>query len=1182
MDQRDDTSEGFVLRVLGPTVLERDGQALAIGGPRQRAVLVRLALAEGRLVPAERLVEDVWGPDAQSSIVATLHSYVSRLRSSIGDNTRLRRDGPGYVLDLGEDEVDARIFERDAGRARDLVASDPAAAVVLLDRVLGMWRGPAYADVLDMDAASAAAVRLDELHLGAIEARFDALLGLGRHDSVVAELERVVDEHLLRERFTAQLMLALYRGGRQADALRAYERTRRHLIDELGLDPSPGLVKLESAILAHDPSLAAPAVEPRPGVPAAATTATAGSPAPGTPDSAPLGPSPVALPPSAIRHGSRPFVGRAAALEDLRTAWSAALTGKRRFVLIEGEAGAGKSRLAAQFANEAHGNGAVVLWGRATTEAIVPYEPLVEALRTVLRTVSPEARRRVVEGRDGLALLMPFLADLDIGVEVAKPEIGTDRYVLFETVAELLDAESAVWPLVFVLDDLQWSDPLSLRLLHHLLHHERSARLLAVSTVRTVPVTPNAELDTFLADLTRDGLLSRITLEGLNESEIAELLDGEDASRQQQAAEILRTTHGNPFFVTELVEHGRGSALPASVRDVIGTRLDRLPTEPSRLVTVAAVAGTNTSLPVLAWATGLNHEDLLDAIDATIDAGLLAEEEASGSLVFRHALVRQVALARLSRSRRSTIHLTLADALTALGSTPHELAHHLVEAGGLAAPERVVAASVAAGRDALDVLAYEEAEQWAQRALAVAGLTDPRLRCDAFLLSSDAHRALGDRTAARTSAAQAAAEARRSADPLMLARSAEAMALARAGPGFDFGTQDAQLDALLKEALDGLPHGEVDHRVRLLGASMSNAAAEGDLLALKGLGDEALALAESNEHHALVATVHLTARMAGWRVDLLEQRLATDRAGWAAAEKAGSINLQLSTLLYGIADLVEAGSVAEAEEWFARFRERAATVRQPVYDAFVGFIDGTLKLLRGEYDESAKLADEALLRGLQSHGVNAEQAWAGQAFIRAWDRGHLDELTELAEKAQSQAPNMPVWRVALGACLVAAGRAEEARPVLEELVTEEEGIRQNTDSMWLVVGGLLVEIARELGDRERARILRRELEPYVGRITMSGLGRASLGPVTRFVGLAAHVAGDLDAADDLLRAAAEQAHDIGAVPHEARALHDRALVLEERDGAGDADEAADLRQQARGLADSIGLVLGGLGAASRT
>ncbi|MCU1359921.1 MAG: putative HTH-type transcriptional regulator, partial [Ilumatobacteraceae bacterium] len=157
-----------------PTTLERAGKAVSIGGPRQRAVLARLAHAEGRLVVVERLVEDLWGVDAPASILTTLQGYVSRLRSALDQPDRLRRDGPGYVLDLSADQVDTRSFEDRVARARHVVVSDPHAALDLLDSALALWRGPAFADMAEFDEmewAVSAATRLDELHLGAHELR---------------------------------------------------------------------------------------------------------------------------------------------------------------------------------------------------------------------------------------------------------------------------------------------------------------------------------------------------------------------------------------------------------------------------------------------------------------------------------------------------------------------------------------------------------------------------------------------------------------------------------------------------------------------------------------------------------------------------------------------------------------------------------------------------------------------------------------------------------------------------------------------------------------------------------------------------------------------------------------------------------------------------------------------------
>lgn len=1172
------------LRVLGPTTLERSGVSVAIGGPRQRAVLLRLAHAEGRLVTVERLVEDLWGVDAPASILTTLQGYVSRLRSALDQPERLRREGPGYVLDLDAPEMDTRAFEDHVARARQLVSTDAGAAITHLDTALGLWRGPAFADLVEfeeMEWAVAAATRLDELRLSAHELRFEVMLDLGRHAQMVPELESAVQQHPLRERLTAQLAVALYRNGRQADALRAVDRTRRVLLDELGLDLSPDLVRLENAILGHEAWLSAPASDAAAARPAV-RTAPASEP---TDDrssgeagrAVAEGASPVPLPSVVARLAARPFVGRDDAMHQLRAAWDDALLGRRRVVVIEGEAGAGKTRLAAQFAAEAHARGAVIMWGRATAEAIVPYEALVEALRTVLRTVSDNARQRVLDGRSGLGMLVPFVGGDERDV-ATTPELGTDRYVLFETVAELMDAESAVHPIVFVLDDVQYADGLTLRLLQHLLRHERQARLLIVGTVRTMPPVDNPNVDVFMADMRRDDTLHNIQLTGLDESEVAELLDVSGSEiPASKAAMILEATRGNAFYVTELAEHGDATTMPASVRDVLNVRLGWLPASSHRLVTFAAVAGSSATMPVLALATGFGSDEFIDAADAALADGVLAEDPSTGVFAFRHALVEQVVLDRISQTRRATMHLSIADALEAVGGGALELAHHLLAAGRLVAPDRAVMAAVTAGRRALDVLAYEDGLQWAQKALGVSGRIESRSRCEALLLSSDAQRALGDRQAARTAAAEAADEARLTADPLMLARAAEAVALARAGIGFDFGTEDDGLDDLLREALRGLPDTDVTHRSRLLGASLSNAAAAGDLLALRGLSVEALELADAHGQLMLVATAHLAARMSNWRVHLLDARLAADRHALAAAEKSGSKHLQLNALLYGISDLTEAGEILEAYTWFLRLRTLAAEVRQPVYDAFVGFFDATVALLRGEYERSAQLADEALLRGLQSHGVNAEQAWSGQTFIRAWDRGELATMTSLVEQAAARPPHLAIWKVALAACLVSSGRGDEARPVLDELITPD-GIAHNPDSLYLAIGALLVEIAREVGTPHHAELLCKHLLPYRGRVIVTGLGRASLGPLDRFIGVAAFMAGDLQLADQLLAGAVAQSQAMMAVPHVARAMYDRATVLDARFGLGSA-EAAALRDEALRLAEGIGLVVGGLAAA---
>lgn len=208
------------------------------------------------MVSADRLVECVWGEAAPSSARHVLHTYVSQLRAALGDGVSLRTQPPGYVLELDGERLDASRFERRLRAARD--AEDAETALALLEEALSEWRGPVAADLEVEGDAHIAARRLEALRVEAIEARADAALALGRHAELVADLEQLVATEPLRERPREQLMLALYRSGRQSAALAAYRDARHHFSSELGIEPGPELRRLERAILEHDPSLAAP------------------------------------------------------------------------------------------------------------------------------------------------------------------------------------------------------------------------------------------------------------------------------------------------------------------------------------------------------------------------------------------------------------------------------------------------------------------------------------------------------------------------------------------------------------------------------------------------------------------------------------------------------------------------------------------------------------------------------------------------------------------------------------------------------------------------------------------------------------------------------------------------------------------------------------------------------------
>jgi YVTN family beta-propeller protein len=245
--------------------VRRGTRALPLGSPKQRALLGFLLLHANELVPRDRLIEELWGDAAPATVNAVLSVYLSRVRRLLADgggDDVLATQAPGYVLRVPADRLDARRFEDlvDRGR-RALAAEDHEQATATLREALALWRGPALADLAHEEFAQREIGRLEELRLAALEDRIEADLVLGRHEGLVAELEPLVAEHPYRERLHAQLMRALYRSGRQAEALEAYQRARRALVEELGIAPGPRLQELERAILRHDPSLEAP--EPR-------------------------------------------------------------------------------------------------------------------------------------------------------------------------------------------------------------------------------------------------------------------------------------------------------------------------------------------------------------------------------------------------------------------------------------------------------------------------------------------------------------------------------------------------------------------------------------------------------------------------------------------------------------------------------------------------------------------------------------------------------------------------------------------------------------------------------------------------------------------------------------------------------------------------------------------------------
>jgi DNA-binding SARP family transcriptional activator len=426
-------------RILGPLEALDDGRRISLGGARQRAVLALLLLHANEPVPRDVIIDELWGEAPPPTAAKVLQNCVSALRKELRERAEtLRTIGSAYALRLAPDELDRDRFERllTEGRAA-LAGGDSVAAAERLREGLALWRGSPLSDFAYEQFAQEEIARLEELHVAAVEERIEADLALGRHAELVSELEALVARHPLRERLRGQLMLALYRSGRQAEALEAYHNTRRSLQTELGIEPSRALHELERAILSQEPAL-----DVRPAV----AELRAG------------------------RLAASALTGRDQELDLLEAGLEDALAGRGRLFVIVGEAGAGKTRLADELASRAKLRGARILWGRGWHGGGAPaYWPWRQALR-------------------GVGPTLPEEPDAD----------DSARFRLFGLVTETLRGQSAEQPLVLVLDDLQAADEDSFLLLEFVASElpEMAALVLALSREETERLDELARLAT--------------------------------------------------------------------------------------------------------------------------------------------------------------------------------------------------------------------------------------------------------------------------------------------------------------------------------------------------------------------------------------------------------------------------------------------------------------------------------------------------------------------------------------------------------------------------------------------------------------------------------------------------------------------------------------------------------------
>ena len=427
---------------------------------------------------------------------------------------------------------------------------------------------------------------------------------------------------------------------------------------------------------------------------------------------------------------------------------------------------------------------------------------------------------------------------------------------------------------------------------------------------------------------------------------------------------------------------------------MIGLRLDRLDPRVIQVLNLAAVAGSAATLPVLVDASGLEGDDLLDATDVAVAAGLLVEDGA-GRLSVPHALIGQAIRARLGRTRRLDLHRRVAAAIEQSSdrqSAPAVLAHHLFEAGSLVDRDTRIAAGLRAGRRSVDVGAYEDAASWADR---VEGLVTDQVgardRAVLALLRSDLERCQGDRAKAIAAARDGAVWARRDGDPMLLASAAESWMMSLSGVGFDIGmpADGRPRRSCWSGRSPSCPPDLRRYQVRMRSMLASVLVPDPDPTRRVQLADEAMAIAAVGDESELVASALLARRLAWWQLDRLDERTAVVLDAVRHAHDAGNVHLELTAMLFAMSDLLEQGRMAEHLAMLDEFTARADELHVVLFQVYGMFQRASHALSAGDYAEARRLADAALAAGRRSHGVNAEVAYAGVWFRLALDLGTL-------------------------------------------------------------------------------------------------------------------------------------------------------------------------------------------------
>jgi DNA-binding SARP family transcriptional activator len=1154
------------IALCGGLTVERDGLRIEgeLAGRQGREVFAYLALNRKRPVSRDEVAAMLWPEQAPRAPEAALNTILARLRRVLGHDALGARGQLTLALDR-DSWIDVEVAEQGAVTAGALLERDDAAgarshaarsleliAGPLLPELSHTWVHQWRRDLGDMSA-----------RLMSVMVRASLELGGSELPDAARWSERLIEREPFRESAYAMLMEVHAARGDVAEALMVYERLRRLLSSELGVPPSPSVAALHRRLLGQ--------------APAGVTAAPGGGRQPPG-DDLPAGRT-VPLPTFLRRRSEGPIAGRSQERGLLLAPWTEP-GDQSSLSAISGEPGIGKSTLVASVARELHDAGALVLYGRAEEDPILPYGALTQAIRHYVRS-QPQLTtdEQMVTHLTELRWLLPELAELPAPPDRASDDRRTERLRLYRATAAVIAHAARDRNMLLVLDDLHWADSDTISVLRQLLGETFEHPIQFVVTYRDGEVGSGHPLARMLAGLRRDMPFTQIALAGLDQPAIAELL-GPASSDRELVARLHEHTAGNPFFIEEVVRTlgelgsavdqdprqaaGNVPLLPEGVQAVIQDRLRRLAEPTQDALAAAAVLGMNFGSELLEAMTGAHEPDA--AIDQAVASGLVLETDRTDYRYrFCHTLARDAVYQSLGAGRRAQLHLRAARALERrrrwFAVEPAEIARHLAASDRSEHTAEAVGYLREAAARALGAHAYGRAIKHLQAAIELLERDRPQDAaglCELLLELGEVSWQAAD-PAARGVYMRAVSVARSLGEPIRLAEAA----LGIGGRFYATDYPDVPYIQLLEQTLEALGDEPRPLRARMLGRLAEHLMLVDPERALSLSG---LALETAREHSepSLLITTLLSRHAALLAPHHLSERRALAEELLALCAEHGERELEPLGTHWLMYDLVEAGDLTAAANTQARLQQLSDELGQPLYRHSTLVWRRVLDQIAADFERCEQLSHAALNLAETAQGSAARLHYVAQKMAVVRDHGGADRLLETSRRWPAEGNRM--WLAARWALELECdelGADLERDRVVDRIASLPHNI------FWLPTIAWLAEVVAADGSEAQAAALYELLAPFDA-LWIELVFDGCYGSVSRPLGLLAGRLGRRDQAGRHLRAAIDRHAAAGAPALEARTRADLASAIERGHSDGTRAEAEALRDRARQLARDCG------------